>query len=88
MLLLHTFLLLWCSTTVRFSYYFRINTFILFLVEGVNATPYEDNMRYFNVAIAGPVGTCYEGKYVTIYTISLSHILSPPPPPPPLSQSL
>lgn len=31
-------------------------------MEGVNATPYEDNMRYFNVAIAGPVGTCYEGK--------------------------
>mmetsp|Transcript_22747 Transcript_22747/g.21976 ORF Transcript_22747/g.21976 Transcript_22747/m.21976 type:complete len:153 (+) Transcript_22747:142-600(+) len=30
-------------------------------VEGVSATPYEDNMRYFNVAIAGPVGTSYEG---------------------------
>lgn len=30
-------------------------------VEGVNATPYEDNMRYFNVIIAGPVGTPYEG---------------------------
>ena len=31
-------------------------------VEGVSATPYEDNMRYFNVAIAGPSGTPYEGK--------------------------
>jgi ubiquitin-protein ligase len=30
-------------------------------VEGVIATPYEDNMRYFNVAIAGPIGTSYEG---------------------------
>jgi ubiquitin-protein ligase len=30
-------------------------------VEGVSATPYEDNTRYFNVAIAGPVGTPYEG---------------------------
>ena len=30
-------------------------------VEGVSATPYEDNMRYFNVAIAGPAGTPYEG---------------------------
>ena len=30
-------------------------------VEGVSATPYEDNMRYFNVFIAGPVGTPYEG---------------------------
>ena len=38
-------------------------------MEGVNATPYEDNMRYFNVAIAGPVGTCYEGTYVTSYSI-------------------
>lgn len=36
-------------------------------MEGVNATPYEDNMRYFNVAIAGPVGTCYEGKKYTVY---------------------
>jgi len=31
-------------------------------VEGVSATPYEDNIRYFNVAIAGPLGTPYEGK--------------------------
>jgi len=29
--------------------------------EGISATPYEDNMRYFNVVIAGPMGTCYEG---------------------------
>ena len=30
-------------------------------VEGVSATPYEDNMRYFNVVIAGPVDSPYEG---------------------------
>ena len=30
-------------------------------VEGVSAVPYEDNMRYFNVAIAGPVDSPYEG---------------------------
>lgn len=30
-------------------------------VEGVNATPYEDNMRYFNVLIAGPMDSPYEG---------------------------
>ena len=36
-------------------------------MEGVNATPYEDNMRYFNVAIAGPVGTCYEGKVFSFF---------------------
>ena len=30
-------------------------------VEGVNATPYEDNHRYFNVVIAGPMSSPYEG---------------------------
>ena len=30
-------------------------------VEGVNATPYEDNCRYFNVAIAGPIDSPYQG---------------------------
>ena len=30
-------------------------------VEGVSATPYEDNMRYFNVAIAGPMDSPFEG---------------------------
>jgi ubiquitin-conjugating enzyme E2 N len=30
-------------------------------VEGVNATPYEDNVRYFNVAIAGPMDSPYQG---------------------------
>ena len=32
-------------------------------VEGVNATPYEDNPRYFNVAIAGPIESPYQGIY-------------------------
>ncbi|RYY87875.1 hypothetical protein EON63_03310 [archaeon] len=31
-------------------------------VEGVSATPYEDNPRYFNVAIAGPIDSPYQGK--------------------------
>lgn len=31
-------------------------------MEGVNATPYEDNYRYFNVAIAGPIESAYEGE--------------------------
>jgi ubiquitin-conjugating enzyme E2 N len=30
-------------------------------VPGVMATPYEDNMRYFQVAIAGPSDSPYEG---------------------------
>ncbi len=30
-------------------------------VAGVSATPYEDNHRYFTVAMAGPSGTAYEG---------------------------
>jgi len=28
---------------------------------GISATPSEDNLRYFNVIIAGPVGSPYEG---------------------------
>lgn len=31
-------------------------------VEGVSATPYEDNERYFNVAIAGPIDSPYQGE--------------------------
>eukprot|EP00607_Mallomonas_marina_P005978 CAMPEP_0182427756 /NCGR_PEP_ID=MMETSP1167-20130531/19282_1 /TAXON_ID=2988 /ORGANISM="Mallomonas Sp, Strain CCMP3275" /LENGTH=145 /DNA_ID=CAMNT_0024610213 /DNA_START=137 /DNA_END=571 /DNA_ORIENTATION=+ len=30
-------------------------------VPGVSAVPYEDNLRYFNVAIAGPSDSPYEG---------------------------
>eukprot|EP01115_Flamella_aegyptia_P002077 TRINITY_DN13407_c0_g1_i2.p1 TRINITY_DN13407_c0_g1~~TRINITY_DN13407_c0_g1_i2.p1 ORF type:complete len:60 (-),score=8.75 TRINITY_DN13407_c0_g1_i2:11-190(-) len=29
---------------------------------GISATPAEDNLRYFNVIIAGPTGSPYEGK--------------------------
>eukprot|EP01084_Bolivina_argentea_P089937 162142_1 len=29
-------------------------------VPGISATPYEDNMRYFNVVIGGPVASPYE----------------------------
>ena len=28
---------------------------------GISATPFEDNMRYFNVIIAGPTGSAFEG---------------------------
>lgn len=42
-----------------------------FSVEGVNATPYEDNMRYFNVAIAGPIGTPYEGTCECFPTVAM-----------------
>jgi hypothetical protein len=59
--------------TYMYTYiYIYIYTYI-YAVEGVNATPYEDNMRYFNVAIAGPVGTSYEGKknctHICVYRI-------------------
>eukprot|EP00615_Pteridomonas_danica_P000027 CAMPEP_0114342038 /NCGR_PEP_ID=MMETSP0101-20121206/9500_1 /TAXON_ID=38822 ORGANISM="Pteridomonas danica, Strain PT" /NCGR_SAMPLE_ID=MMETSP0101 /ASSEMBLY_ACC=CAM_ASM_000211 /LENGTH=149 /DNA_ID=CAMNT_0001475947 /DNA_START=75 /DNA_END=524 /DNA_ORIENTATION=- len=30
-------------------------------VPGINATPYEDNLRYFNVSISGPEDSPYEG---------------------------
>jgi len=29
-------------------------------VPGITATPYEDNLRYFNVLISGPTESCYE----------------------------
>lgn len=59
---------LWCLATechVLYLQLFRVQEtqrLIAEPVEGVSATPYEDNLRYFNVAIAGPVGTPYEGK--------------------------
>jgi ubiquitin-conjugating enzyme E2 N len=28
---------------------------------GISAQPFQDNMRYFNVIIAGPQGSAYEG---------------------------
>jgi len=28
---------------------------------GITATPHEDNLRYFNVVMSGPVGSPYEG---------------------------
>ena len=28
---------------------------------GISATPYTDNLRYFNVIIQGPGHSCYEG---------------------------
>lgn len=30
-------------------------------VPGITATPYEDNLRYFNVLISGPNDTPYDG---------------------------
>ncbi len=33
-------------------------------VPGISATPYEDNMRYFNVVIGGPVASPYESKFM------------------------
>lgn len=34
---------------------------VLRAAPGISATPYEDNLRYFNVIIAGPSGSPYEG---------------------------
>jgi hypothetical protein len=36
----------------------------LFTVPGISATPFEDNMRYFNVVVEGPADTPFEsGKF-------------------------
>lgn len=39
---------------------------------GISATPYEDNFRYFNVVIAGPAASPYEGESarVRVYRIA------------------
>jgi hypothetical protein len=29
---------------------------------GISATPYENNLRYFNVVIAGPQDSAYDGE--------------------------
>jgi ubiquitin-conjugating enzyme E2 N len=31
-------------------------------VAGINCMPFEDNMRHFNVVLAGPGETAYQGK--------------------------
>ena len=37
-------------------------TICVLRVPGINATPHEDNLRYFDVRIHGPVQSPYEGK--------------------------
>ena len=39
----------------------RFSSLKIAIVPGVSATPYEDNLRYFNVVIAGPSDSPYEG---------------------------
>jgi hypothetical protein len=38
--------------------------FLLLEAPGISATPAEDNLRYFNVIIAGPSGSPFEGMKV------------------------
>lgn len=35
-------------------------------VPGISATPYEDNLRYFNVVITGPEQSPYESKSLAL----------------------
>ncbi len=46
---------------IKFSSFQETERLLAEPVEGVNATPYEDNVRYFNVAIAGPSDSPYQG---------------------------
>lgn len=45
-------------------------------VPGISATPYEDNFRYFNVVIAGPAASPYEGESarVRVYRIATEYV--------------
>lgn len=35
---------------------------VVITVAGISATPYEDNLRYFQVVIAGPQSSPYESE--------------------------
>jgi ubiquitin-conjugating enzyme E2 N len=39
-------------------------------VPGISATPHDDNLRYFNVVIAGPGQSPFEGNHHTLTTES------------------
>lgn len=48
-------------------------------VEGIHATPHEDNLRYFDVVIDGPKGTPYEGgKFRLELFLDQDYPLTPP----------
>ncbi len=38
-------------------------------VPGISATPYEDNLRYFNVVIGGPLTSPYESKFMGVMNV-------------------
>lgn len=44
-------------------------------VPGISATPYEDNLRYFNVVITGPEQSPYESEDLQLPFSSLSQNL-------------
>lgn len=55
-----------------FGIFSPLTTFkICITVPGICATPYEDNLRYFNVAIAGPSVGC-SGKLVFVFFLMCS----------------
>jgi len=78
LVLLHSFIRKlkdYLLTPVSFFYlshfiFLRVKQILFVLpVPGVSATPYEDNLRYFNVAIAGPVDSPYESTYLKSFHI-------------------
>lgn len=40
-------------------------------VPGISATPYEDNLRYFNVVITGPEQSPYESEFSVLFVFLL-----------------
>jgi len=48
-------------------------------VPGITATPYEDNLRYFNVMVAGPSESCYEkGNFKLELFLPADYPMAPP----------
>lgn len=43
----------------------------MYAAPGISASPFEDNMRYFNVMILGPTQSPYEGSRLSSIILSL-----------------
>jgi ubiquitin-conjugating enzyme E2 N len=46
---------------------------------GISATPHENNLRYFNVVIAGPQDSAYDGADFSLFELCLILCSHSPP---------
>ena len=55
---------------------------------GISAHPHDDNMRHFDVIMAGPVGSAYEGAPCSVSLNGATCLVSRPPRPRPRPRDL